>query len=144
MGKGFLSILTAIAVVITSSSIFAGCSQSSQQAITSSVSETQDKSLETKVADLSSLGLTARHVTKINLNSLPHPFKALAEVRFKDESGSRFKLLRFSTRSRTQAAWHYDAGINQYVHRDGRLSLVSNRSMEREWFEKYQAGSFKQ
>lgn len=47
MGKGFLSILTAITIVITSSSILVGCASSSQQSITSSVSKTRDKSLGT-------------------------------------------------------------------------------------------------
>ncbi len=81
MGKGFLSILTTITIAITSSSISAGCSPSSQQAITSSVSETRDKSLEEMVADHSPLGLTAVHVTKINTNSLPGPVQAMGGVR---------------------------------------------------------------
>lgn len=89
MGKGFLSILTAITIVITSSSILVGCASSSQQSITSSVSKTRDKSLEEMVADLSPLGLTAVHVTKINTNSLPGPVQAMAGVSFKGESGSR-------------------------------------------------------
>ena len=46
-------------IAITSSSILAGCSPSSQQAITSSISEAQDKSLEEMVAYISPLGLTA-------------------------------------------------------------------------------------
>jgi hypothetical protein len=75
MGKGFLSILTAITIVITSSSILVGCASSSQQSITSSVSKTRDKSLEEMVADLSPLGLTAVHVTKINTNSCQAPSK---------------------------------------------------------------------
>lgn len=144
MGKGFLSILTAITIVITSSSILVGCASSSQQSITSSVSKTRDKSLEEMVADLSPLGLTAVHVTKINTNSLPGPVQAMAGVSFKGESGSRLKLLQFSTQSQTQDAWNYYAGLNQLVHSDDRLLLVSNRSMGREWFEKYQDGIFKQ
>jgi hypothetical protein len=75
---------------------------------------------------------------------MPGPVQAMAGVSFKGESGSRLKLLQFSTQSRTQDAWNYYAGLNQLVHSDDRLLLVSNRSMGQEWFEKYQDGIFKQ
>lgn len=88
--------------------------------------------------------LAADDVTAVQTSSLPDGVAATKGVHFTGESGTNMMLLQFKTSDDTQAAWKIYIDRGQRVHSDGNLLLVSDHSLNKDWFKKYQDAIFKQ
>jgi hypothetical protein len=103
-----------------------------------------EKSVTDYLAGLSSRGLTADNQQTVDVATLDSQVAATSAISFTGESDTSMMLLQFKTQAEAMTAQTYYTDQDKRTHTDQRLLLISDRTLGKDWFEKYQKGIFQQ
>lgn len=135
-------LMTGILAVVAALSL-AACGVQTQQKDTSDQAEKTSKQDTPKplmdyVKDMDEMGLTVNDAKELDVATMPKEAKAAAAVQFSTDDG-KMTLIRTKTDDdSTDVLSYYVDQDDQRGYAMGDLVLISDRTLARDWFEKYQ------
>ncbi|TLQ05104.1 hypothetical protein FEZ51_02360 [Pediococcus stilesii] len=133
-----------IVAIVTLGGLLSACGVGKNSDSNTAASSSSEKTLDSYLQGVKDQGLTVDDQGEVEIADLSKQVKATSGVRFNGEGGAHAKLLKFDNEDLAQKASSFYASKQEQVHAEGNMLLVMDRSLQKDWFKKYQDAIFKQ